>query len=285
MTQPLLGRHAIITGASRGFGLAMSQAFVAAGADVMMCARFYDELVQAARGVAARATPTQTVFLRRADVSDPEDVKLLVESAITEFGQVHILVNNAGVYGPIGSLESTNWEAWMQAMQTNLYGSALMMRAVLPHMRQYGYGKIIQVSGGGATQPMPRMTAYAASKAAVVRLAESVAMDVREDGIDVNSLAPGVMDTAMTQTLIQAGPDIVGAACYEKVQQGRAYSNDTMHRATQLAVYLASEYSNGITGKLISAQWDDWESLHQMPDALKTELYTLRRVELRKDRE
>src|SRR4029077_10850488 len=126
-----------------------------------------------------------------ADVSREPDVQRLIDSAIDAFGRIHILVNNAGVYGPIGPIDQVDWAEWARSIEINIYGSVLPIRAILPHFRQHRYGKVIQLSGGGATPPLPRITAHAAAKAAIVRLAESVALDVKEEGIDVNSIAPG----------------------------------------------------------------------------------------------
>src|SRR4029079_14989631 len=130
-----------------------------------------------------------------ADVSREPDVRRLMDTAVAEFGRLQILVNNAGVYGPMGSIDRVDWAEWVRAIEINIYGSVLPIRAILPHFREHRYGKIIQLSGGGATSPLPRITAYAAAKAAIVRLAESVALHVKEDGVDVNSIAPGALNT------------------------------------------------------------------------------------------
>ena len=93
-----------------------------------------------------------------------------------------MLVNNAGIYGPEGLVEEVAWDEWEQAVRVNLFGSVLCCRAVLPHFRANGYGKIIQLSGGGATSPLPRLSAYAASKAAIVRFAETLADELEGRG-------------------------------------------------------------------------------------------------------
>ncbi|CAN5253347.1 hypothetical protein BH10PSE9_BH10PSE9_03710 [soil metagenome] len=106
-----------------------------------------------------------------ADVTDGAAIKDLVARAIGDFGALHILVNNAGVYGPFGPVEEVDWSEWQQAVAINLFGSVMPVRAVLPHFKRQRYGKVIQLSGGGATGPLPLISAYAASKAAVVRFA------------------------------------------------------------------------------------------------------------------
>jgi NAD(P)-dependent dehydrogenase (short-subunit alcohol dehydrogenase family) len=161
----------------------------------------------------------------------------------------------------------------------NLFGSVLCARAVLPHFREHGYGKIIQLSGGGATSPLPRLSAYAASKAAVVRFAETLAEELRGTGIDVNAIAPGALNTRLLQEVLDAGPEHVGASFYERALEQRASGGTPLEQAARLAVFLGSEASDGITGKLISAPWDPWEELPAHADDLgSTDVYTLRRI-------
>src|SRR5450756_407469 len=175
MTRVLEGRTSIITGASQGLGRDIARAFVTSGASVLMCARDARGLEQARVAITALAAPSQTVLAQVADVSQRADVEKLVAAALDLFPQVHILVNNAGIYGPKGSIEEVDWDEWVKAIEINLFGSVLMCRAVLPHFKAHRYGKIVQLSGGGATNPLPRISAYAASKAAIIRFAETLA--------------------------------------------------------------------------------------------------------------
>jgi NAD(P)-dependent dehydrogenase (short-subunit alcohol dehydrogenase family) len=166
----------------------------------------------------------------------------------------------------------------VQAIEVNLLGSVLLCRAVLPHFRANRYGKIVQLSGGGATNPLPKISAYAASKAAVVRLAESLAEEVREDNIDINSIAPGALNTRLLDEVLDAGPEAVGEAFYARSLKQKQEGGAPMERAAELAVFLASAASDGITGKLLSALWDPWEQLPKHRQELQTDIYTLRRI-------
>jgi NAD(P)-dependent dehydrogenase (short-subunit alcohol dehydrogenase family) len=272
-------RAAIITGASQGLGLAIARAYVDAGASVMLCARDETALARARDEVARLAGNDQRVESQAADVSDESDVRRLVEAAIAAFGHVQVLVNNAGVYGPMGSVEDVDWASWVRAIEINLYGSVLPIRAVLPHFKQHGYGKIIQLSGGGATNPLPRITAYAAAKAAIVRLAESVAIDVKDYGIDVNSIAPGALNTRMMDELIAAGPEAVGDGFYQRMKSIAREGATPLTLGAELAVYLGSAASDGITGRLLSAVWDPWKNLQaRRADLDASDIYTLRRI-------
>jgi NAD(P)-dependent dehydrogenase (short-subunit alcohol dehydrogenase family) len=277
--ESLVGRSAIITGASQGLGLAIAEAYVRAGANVLLCARDAERLAAAHRQVAALAPTEDNVVSMPADVASAVDAELLVETALSRFGALTILVNNAGVYGPKGSLETLDWAEWVRAIEANLYGSVLMCRAVLPHFKTRGYGKIVQLSGGGATNPLPNISAYAASKAAIVRVAETLAEEVRADHIDVNSIAPGALNTRLLDEVLIAGPEKVGAAFYDRAVRQKEQGGAPLDKGAELAVFLGAAASDGITGKLISAVWDPWETLADRLDALRqTDVYTLRRI-------
>lgn len=279
MTKPLDGRRALITGASQGLGLAIARAFVEAGASVMICARDAGVLEQARVELSALASPDQTIVATAVDVSQPDEVDALALAALEAFPQIHILVNNAGVYGPMGLVEDVDWRAWVRAIEINVFGSILTCRALLPHFKAQRYGKIIQLSGGGASNPLPRLSAYAASKAAVVRFAESLALEVTGDGIDVNAIAPGALNTRMMDELIAAGPAVVGHAFFDRMKRIADEGGTPLAEGAGLAVFLASAASDGITGKLLSAVWDPWARLpDHRADLDRTDIYTLRRI-------
>lgn len=279
MSFPLEGRAAIITGASHGLGLAIADAYVEAGASVFLCSREAESLERARAEVQLKAGSGQVVLAQICDVSKPREVQRLTTHALEAFGRLHILVNNAGVYGPMGLLEQVDWHQWIRAIQINLYGSILMCRAVLPHFKEHSYGKIIQLSGGGATSPLPRLSAYAASKAAVVRIVEGLAQEVSPHSIDVNAIAPGALDTRLLDEVLEAGPAVVGEAFHAKMLEVKREGGTALSEGTNLAVFLGSAASDGITGKLISAPWDPWETLVDHRDELQsTDVYTLRRI-------
>lgn len=279
MSQPLLGRNAVITGANRGLGLAIAEAYLSAGANVLLCARDEALLEEVRRTLALKAAPNQIVEAVGADVSNPTDVSRVAATALQVFPQVHVLVNNAGIYGPLGPSEDVDWAAWMRAMEINVYGSVLPCRAFLPHFKQHKYGKIVQLSGGGATNPLPRISAYAASKAAIVRFAESLALEVRPYNIDVNAIAPGALNTRMLEEVIAAGPDVVGQDFHERMVKTKEQGGTPLERGAALAVYLGSAESDGVTGRLLSAVWDPWEQLaDRRNDLERSDVYTLRRI-------
>ncbi|MGA3006654.1 MAG: SDR family oxidoreductase [Opitutaceae bacterium] len=274
----LKGLNAIITGGSQGLGQAIAEHFLREGAHVVICARGESELF-ATRDQLARLFPSQKILAQTCDVADEGQVNALVDFALQALGPLHILVNNAGIYGPLGPTESVDLSAWRQAMDVNLFGVLLPCRAVIPHFKKAGRGKIIILSGGGATNPLPNISAYAASKAAVVRLMETLAEELRPYRIDVNAIAPGPLATRLVDEILAAGPEKVGQAFFNKNKQWKEKGAAPLSLGAELAVHLAGTQADGITGKLISAQWDPWAKLHEHRDELaKSDIYCLRRI-------
>ncbi len=230
---------ALVTGGSMGLGQAVANRFAETGMEVITCARKGPVTMQC-------------------DVSQPEDVECLVRNTEKACGRIDVLVCNAAVYGPIGRLEDNDWDEWVDAISINLLGTVLCCRAVLPIMRRQGYGKIITLSGGGAW-PRPQTTAYNTSKAGLIRFTESLAVELEGSGIDVNAVAPGVLDTRMR----------IHAALPEDPL-------DAMNRAVDLIAWLASSDSNGVTGRLFSSVWDDWRKI--ATGCLSRDDYRMRRV-------
>jgi 3-oxoacyl-[acyl-carrier protein] reductase len=278
VTGVLASRKAIVTGANRGLGLEIARRFLAAGAEVAVGAR--DEaLLKVEVENLAKANLGGRIVGRKLDVALEADCRAFVEWAIAELGYVDVLVNNAGVYGPMGSFDSADWAQWVEAIEVNLLGSVMMVRAILSHMKSRRRGVIIQVSGGGATNPLPGISAYAAAKAAVVRFAETLALEVKDDGIDVNSIAPGALNTRLLDEVLAAGPEKVGQDFYDRSLAQKQKGGVPLSKGADLAVFLASDAARGITGRLISAVWDKWEAWPQHLNELSaSDLYTLRRI-------
>jgi len=275
----LESRYAIITGAGQGLGVAIAETFVAEGASVLLCARTERHLRDVQQRLKSRAAPGQQVLIQAADVASFADVDALVGMALSRFPHIDILVNNAGVYGPIGNIEDVDWQDWTEAISINLMGTVYPCRAVIPHFKARKYGKIVNLSGGGATNPLPRVSAYAASKAAVVRFTETLAGEVAGFAVDVNAIAPGALATRLMDQLIEAGPERAGLEFHARMTKIRDEGGTPLEKGAALAVYLASAASDGITGRLISAVWDPWADLQARREELRgSDIYTLRRI-------
>lgn len=279
MNKILNKRKAIITGGSQGLGFEIAKHYVQSGADVIICGRNEHSVKQAQEKLMSIAAKGQIICSTVADVSLVDDVKRLVFETKSRLGGCQILVNNAGIYGPKGPIESIDWNDWLKAIAININGSVLMCREVIPHFKAQKYGKIIQLSGGGATNPLPNISAYAVTKAAIVRFAETLAEELRGSGVDVNSIAPGALNTGMLDEIIMAGPEKVGIEFYNKSIKQKETGGSSLAWGAELAVFLASSASDGITAKLISALWDNWQN---WPDNIaelnSTDAYTLRRI-------
>jgi NAD(P)-dependent dehydrogenase (short-subunit alcohol dehydrogenase family) len=275
----LLQRVAIITGASQGLGRAIAEEFLKEGAHVAICARDRELLREVYEDLAGQTSSGQRVLAQPGDVSSPGDMKELFRRTEQEIGLVDVLVNNAGVYGPKGPSESVDLEEWRRAIEINLLGTFIPIRLAVDQMKRKGGGKIINLSGGGATSPLPRLSAYAASKAGVVRLTETLAQELKDFSISVNAVAPGALNTRLLEEVLQAGPEAVGRGFYEKALKQRETGGVPLERGAALCVYLASAAGDGITGKLLSAQWDPWQKLADLRSELvDSDIYTLRRI-------
>jgi NAD(P)-dependent dehydrogenase (short-subunit alcohol dehydrogenase family) len=269
----LEGRRALVTGGGRGIGRAIAVELARQGARVALLARTRHELDESLAEV-RRAGGTGSVLV--ADVARADQVERAVSALLADWGGVDILVNNAGTQGPIGPVHQVPVEAWVATVQTNLVGCYLCTRLVLPGMIERRSGKIISLSGGGAVSPRPRFSAYSAAKAGVVRFTETVAAEVAEFGIDVNAVAPGAVNTRMLEETLAAG-EAAGARAQSEARQQRESGGTDPQRAAQLVAFLASPRANGLTGRLISAVWDDWQAM-DVAAVMRSEAYTVRRL-------
>jgi 3-oxoacyl-[acyl-carrier protein] reductase len=279
MSHALEQHCAIVTGASQGLGYEIAKTYIGAGANLLICARDARILDKAFGELKQLVPAAQSIIAIPADVSQVRDATALVDRALTEFGRLDVIISNAGIAGPIGPLEELDWAQWQRTIEINLMGAVWLSRAALPHFKRMRRGKIIQLSGGGATQPTPMLSAYAASKAAVVRFIETLAQETRAWHIDVNAIAPGALDTRMLDEILSAGPEVLGQAYYDELLQRKRSGGAPLSRGAELALFLGSALSDGITGRLISAIWDPWDELPGRIDELSaTDVYTLRRI-------
>lgn len=273
----LKNKTVIITGANQGFGLEVAKHFAREGANLVLTARDFEKLTLAKKEL--DNITTGRVEVLRSDVSSEVDNKKVAAYAIEKFGRIDVLIANAGVYGPKGPIEIVDWNEWSAAIDINLKGAVLSCISVIPNMKHHRNGKIIILSGGGATKPMPNLSAYAASKAGIVRFAETLALELEEYNIDVNTVAPGALNTRLLDEILTAGPESVGEDFYNEALKQQESGGTSMEKGASLCAYLASQESNGITGKLISAVWDPWKDLMVYKEDLgKTDIYTLRRI-------
>jgi 3-oxoacyl-[acyl-carrier protein] reductase len=274
----LKDKVAIVVGAGRGIGEAIALRFAEQGAHLVLAARTASDLDR----VAAQIRAGKNKALAHAtDVTDRLQVNRLVEASLEAFGRIDVLVNAAGSYGPIGPLWEVDPEEWVNAFSVNIFSAFLLCQAVLPHMIRARRGKIVHFSGGGATAPLPRFTAYGVSKGALVRLTETLAEEVREYNIQINAIAPGAVDTKLQDQVLAAGTK--AGDLYHRMRRLRETGEGATPRdlPAELAVFLCSEDSHGLTGKLIAAPFDGWQSWnkHNIDELMSQPWFTMRRLD------
>ena len=226
----------LITGASRGLGRALAEAFSGAGSELVLCARGRDELAALAGELEGAGTEVEWAAL---DVADEAAVRDLVTRAEARFGAFDVLINNASVLGHRGSLIDQPIDAWRAALDVNLTGALIATRAVLPGMRARGAGSIINVSSGVGDRPRAGWGAYAVSKAALEALTWNLALEERETGVRANVVDPGAMRTDMRRSAYPA-------------EDPRTLPEPA--EVTPVFLWLASDDSAAVSGERFRAQ-------------------------------
>lgn len=250
-------RVVIITGGSLGIGREIAKKCAAEGATVVIGARGEDALektLEELHGIAAKPHRFYTV-----DVGVAEEVRRFARFCEETFSEIHGLVNCAGVYGPIGKSTEVDMEAFAAAIQINFLGTVMMCHAFASLLNSTDRKKIINYSGGGAAGPFPHFSAYATSKSAIVRFTENLALELSDDGFDVNCIAPGFVNTRLHQDTLEAGPQMASEDFYENTKKQMQSGGVPPEKAADLTAFLLSDASDGITGKFLSAPWDAWQ--------------------------
>jgi NAD(P)-dependent dehydrogenase (short-subunit alcohol dehydrogenase family) len=264
------GKRVLLTGGSMGIGRAVAEELAAHGARLLLVARGRDALEEA-----CAALPGDGHEACAFDVSDEGAWPAVAE----RLGRLDGLVTAAGVLDPVGPVGGYEPAAFRRTIEINLLGTQLAIHHCLPALRA-ARGAIVTFSGGGATGPLPRYDAYAASKAAVVRLTENLAIELAGDGVRANAVAPGFVATRMHETTLAAGPEAAGPDYFARTERDLAEGGVPPEEAARLVRLLLDPEAAPFSGKLVSAQWDPWrEADFRARLAAEPDLATLRRID------
>jgi NAD(P)-dependent dehydrogenase (short-subunit alcohol dehydrogenase family) len=271
----LLGSVALVTGAGRGIGQLVATAFAEAGAAVALVARSETELTRTVEIIEAAGGTAAAVA---ADVTDPGEMAAAVADLRGVLGPFDLLVNNAGVMGPIGPLWEIDADEWWRTMDVNVRGIVLCSRLVLPDMVAAQHGRIINITSQAGVHRWPLMSAYSVSKAAVVKLTENLALETRRHGTAVFSVHPGLLPIGMSETMAARTP----LTAYEghvrdwalnELAEGRGADPA---RAVELLIRVAAGDADGLSGRHLSVHDDLDAVLHRLPEVRARDLYVMR---------
>lgn len=237
------GQVAIVTGGGGGLGTLAACAFAEAGADVVVAARNLEKCAASSDKVRARG---QRSLALSVDVTDEAQVQTLVERTLAEFGQIDILFNNAGITSPL-AFDAGTPEDWWRVIDTNLKGTYLCTRAVIPHMKWRRHGRIINMGSILSKAGLANRSAYTASKAAIAHLGQALAFELGPFGITVNAIGPNVIVTDLNRELVKTQPELYGPLL-QRIPLGRLGQPEDIAGAL---VFLASPAAAFITGQTL----------------------------------
>ena len=204
----------LITGASRGLGLNIANEFYINGSNIVLISRNLKDLKIDKKKIENKNLKNE-IYMIVGDISKKKISEGIVKKSLDKFGKIDYLINNAGIYGPIGQIDTVNYKDILETINTNILGSLNMSLAVIPHMKKNKKGKIIQIAGGGATKPIENFSIYSLSKSAIVRFTETIAHELYSYNININSVSPGFLKTRMTDQVIKAGGKKAGEQYYK----------------------------------------------------------------------
>jgi NAD(P)-dependent dehydrogenase (short-subunit alcohol dehydrogenase family) len=269
--------NVVITGATSGIGAAIATSLAEDGHQIFAASRRQDRLEKLSGS-------SDTIDAHVCDVTSEESVKAFVAWVGTKCGHVDALITCAGAFGAIGPAATVSLTEWRQTLEVNLLGTLSVIQAVLPLLKESTDARILTFSGGGAFGTFPNYSAYAVSKAAVVRLSENLAVELARDGIGVNAIAPGFVATEIHERTLEVGPDDATQAFYEETRK-KLETENCVPIETPIACVkrLLSAELHGLTGKTLSASFDPWPSaafVDRIPEINASDLYTMRRTNL-----
>jgi len=262
----------VVTGSSTGIGRALVLRLLGEGHRVWGLARSDQSTFEPGEKGGFHSTVC--------NVSNWAEVEGAMRQVAAAWKFVDGLVCCAGSHGEVGPAVRANPGRWSATIRANLDGTFYAIRACHPLLvKAPRRAKIVCFAGGGATKARANFSAYGVAKTGIVRLVETIAEEEIQAPLDINAVAPGAIATRLTDEIIALGPDIAGQGEFDSAVKQRAGGGASLERALDLVEWLLSSKSDGITGKLLSAQWDPWQGLSEHAANLaRSDVYTLRRI-------
>ena len=265
----------LITGGGSGIGATLAKELDSDGHSVVICGRNANKLADITK-------IKKNISYHVCDVSDEDSVIDLVDFVKSRFGFLDVIINCAGLFGAIGRFDKTDSIMWKKTIEINMFGVYLISKHFLNMLLLSSVKKIINFSGGGAFGDFPNYSAYATSKAAVVRLSENMACELAGEGVKVNCVAPGFVATDIHNATLEKGREVAGDhfnKTIDMLKEGAV----PMEVVINCVKFLISPDSNGLSGKTISASFDKWDTevfKQSINEITESELYTMRRINL-----
>jgi len=270
-------KNTLITGANGFLGQRLSMMYLESGFSLILMARKFDD--DFTKSLQNKCNKSQTIDFICCDLLNSNELNEVIMMIKKKYQSLNVLVNNAAIQNPISDIENLDIDDWKMNIELNLNVPVLMCNTMTPLLKKNSFSSIINISGGGATGPRPDFCAYAASKTALVRFTEIIALELEKYNIHVNAIAPGVMPSQMMK-------DIITDEKVNDKEKKTANNSITepfeINGILDLFEFLSSEMSAGITGRLISAKWDNWKQWpSNLMELIDKDLYTLRRITAR----
>lgn len=267
-------KNLLITGGTSGIGLEIIRKLADQNVNILTCARSKKKLVQIKKEF-------KEIKIFKCDVSKESNVKKLFDFSKKNFKSIDIIINAAGIYGEIEKIENSNFKRWKKAIEVNFFGTYLICKYFIPLLKVSKVKKIINFSGGGAFNSFPNYSAYATSKAALVRFSETLASEVKKDKILVNCIAPGFVATPLHKATISAGSKKAGKKFLAFTKKKLKENSVPIEVPVKCVEFLISSKSKNLTGKTISASFDEWHTKkfqNKISSYNKSDIFTMRRV-------
>ena len=271
-------KNVIITGSTGGFGTSLAIKYFQEGANLILIGRTLKKLNKLKSELEKNKIKNQFVITIELDFLNLSLIPKVIIKELKRISKIDVLINCAAIQGPIGKSWENNFKEWEKTFNINFYSTMLVTNTILPIMLKKNKGSIINLSGGGSTSSRPDFSSYAISKTALVRYTEILADELSNTSIKVNSIAPGVMATNMIKQVIKSKNKINNIN--EVISAKKVFlEGDNMKSAINLCIFLSTNESNGISGKLISAAWDPWDKFARYKSSIaNSDIYTLRRI-------